>query len=127
MSFRDEWKAKRDEAHQNAVNKGFWEDHDRIVKVMSEHPDLKFAVESALISQKLKLIGDELAEAHDALRDGDLPSAKIMDFSSMEEELADVLIRMWDLEAKLGLDIAGAIEAKMKYNESRGFRHGRRF
>jgi hypothetical protein len=39
-------------------------------------------------------------------------------------ELADAVIRIADLCGALGLDLAGAIETKHRFNETRSFRHG---
>jgi len=39
-------------------------------------------------------------------------------------ELADVFIRIADAAEHYGIDLEKAIELKMKYNETRGYRHG---
>ena len=39
-------------------------------------------------------------------------------------ELADVVIRVLDLAEMLDIDLTGIILTKMKYNESRPYRHG---
>lgn len=43
---------------------------------------------------------------------------------SMEDELADSVIRLLDLCAYLDVDIEFYIEQKMAYNEMRGFKYG---
>lgn len=70
------------------------------------------------------LIVTELAEAMEAYRIGNPESEKIPGFSKMEEELVDVLIRLLDFAGGNGLDIEGALAAKMAYNEDRSYRHG---
>ena len=50
-----------------------------------------------------------------------------MEFSNLEEELADAVIRIMDYAFGKDLDVAGAIVAKMEYNESREFMHGKTF
>ena len=52
---------------------------------------------------------------------------RLLSFSSLEEELADVVIRIMDYSFGKDLDIAGAILAKMEYNESREYMHGKSF
>lgn len=42
-------------------------------------------------------------------------------------ELADVVIRSFDLAHEAGIDLAAMIEEKISYNQTRGFRHGRKF
>jgi NTP pyrophosphatase (non-canonical NTP hydrolase) len=39
-------------------------------------------------------------------------------------ELADIVIRVFDLAGMLNIDIAAEIERKMRYNESRPYKHG---
>lgn len=70
------------------------------------------------------LIVTELSEAMEAYRNGNPPSEKIAGFSQIEEELADVLIRLFDFAGAHDLDIEGALEAKMDYNKKRAYRHG---
>lgn len=72
----------------------------------------------------LMLMVTELAEAMEAYRTGNPESGKIKGFSRMEEELADVVIRLLDFAGKEGLDIEGAVLAKMAYNAKRPYRHG---
>lgn len=42
----------------------------------------------------------------------------------VEEELADLVIRLMDFSVHRGYDVAGAISKKMKKNEKRPYRHG---
>ena len=39
-------------------------------------------------------------------------------------EMVDCIIRILDYLSKIGVDIDGIMERKMKYNESRPYRHG---
>lgn len=38
--------------------------------------------------------------------------------------MVDCIIRILDYLSKIGVDIEGIMERKMKYNESRSYRHG---
>ena len=42
-------------------------------------------------------------------------------------ELADVVIRVFDLAEELGIDLGAVIEEKLKYNATRIAGHGRKF
>jgi len=91
--------------HRTAVEHGWWE---------RERP----------FGEVLMLAVTELAEAMEAYREGNPASEKIDGFSKIEEELADTIIRILDYAGGLGLDIEGALCAKMAYNETRPYRHG---
>lgn len=75
--------------------------------------------------EKIALMHSELSEALEADRK-DLPSEHLgEDFSGLEEELADVIIRVLDFAGYHQLDLAGALQAKLHYNLTRPFKHGK--
>lgn len=120
------------QSHDNAVAKGFYERK-------RELPEL------------LMLITSELAEAMEAERNGEMvtlgrqPKAReyadnknawsendIIDFNcnmrgTIEEEIADACIRIFDLCGYYGIDLESWIVAKMKYNATREHKHGKAY
>lgn len=99
---------KADQAHANAIAKGFWE---------------RDISDAEMIAQ----FHGEISEAWDAIRDGNPESDKIAGFSKVEEELADAMLRMLDSSKARGWRIAEALIAKMNYNAGRPYKHGRLF
>jgi NTP pyrophosphatase (non-canonical NTP hydrolase) len=93
------------QANQTAKAKGWWD---------------KPREDGTLIA----LCHAELSELLEYLRHGNPPSDHIPEFSGAEEEMADVLIRLMDLAAHHGWDIAGALVAKMEFNQGRAYKHG---
>ena len=72
----------------------------------------------------LMLMVTEIAEACEALRRGDLPDDKIKEFSGVEAELADVIIRIMDFSAAYGYQVGEALGAKINFNKTRDHMHG---
>lgn len=73
----------------------------------------------------LSLIASEAFEAIDGIRkNGYAADEHCPDFSALEIELADVVIRIMDFAGLRNLRLGKAIMAKMKYNETRKYRHG---
>tara|TARA_R110001592_G_C12591795_1_gene694712 strand:+ start:24 stop:350 length:327 start_codon:yes stop_codon:yes gene_type:complete len=108
MKFEKEWNRISKKVYVNAVNHGFWQ----------EEPN---------DGERMALIHAEVSEALEALRNGNPSSNKIIEFSSLEEELADVVIRIMDYAFGNDLDIAGAVIAKIEYNKNREYMHGKSF
>lgn len=69
-------------------------------------------------SNKLCLIHSEISEAMEGDRKS-LPDDKLPHRPMREVELADAVIRIFDLAGGYGLDLAGAIVEKLAYNAQR--------
>lgn len=77
---------------------------------------------------RLALIHSEVSEALEVVRhDEHAPSEKCPGVSHLAEELADIVIRVFDFAGYKDIDLARAIEAKVQYNLSRPHKHGKRF
>ena len=78
------------------------------------------------IGEQLMLVVTEVAEAMEDLRDERMTASvdetgKPIGFPI---EIADVMIRLFDLAGYLEIDLDSAVEAKMKFNRGRAYRHG---
>lgn len=72
----------------------------------------------------LMLVVSELSEGLEALRLGNPKSEHIPYFTGIEEELADVVIRIMHMSMARGWDVGEAIVNKIAFNETRSYRHG---
>ena len=72
----------------------------------------------------IALMHSELSEALEGLRHGNPPDDKIPEFTAVEAELADVIVRIMDMVPGRGWRVAEAIVAKIEYNKSRAKMHG---
>lgn len=107
----------RDDCHETAKKKGWWD------KERSE-------------GELIALMHSELSEALEWLRKNDLAQAAFGEapitvlsdhipcFLGIEEEMADVIIRIFDFCGFYDLQIGEALLDKMEFNLKRPYRHG---
>lgn len=95
-------------AHQNAINKGWYEDPRTFGELIAlMHSELSEALEDYRAGRAINEIYYK----------GEKPCG-------VPIELADVLIRVFDLCGYYGIDLEGAVKKKMHYNATRERRHG---
>ena len=121
------------EIHQNNIYKGFWEDKEtknvgevlmlcvsELSEALEAHRKGKFAdLDNFTESMKGFTVEDSrISFEHEFKRD-------IKD--SFEDEIADTVIRLFDLCEGFGIDLETHIRLKTGYNKTRPFKHGKKY
>jgi NTP pyrophosphatase (non-canonical NTP hydrolase) len=102
--FLMSWPELEAEVHAIAVEKGWWD---------AERNN----------GEMIALMHSELSETLEALRQPHM-SEKIPLYHAVEEELADVIIRIMDFAYQRNYNVPSAILAKIEYNKTRPVKHG---
>jgi NTP pyrophosphatase (non-canonical NTP hydrolase) len=104
-----------DDIHHRNVKAGWWTDMDTGESLLGKNHKGK---DKRNVPEMLCLIHSEISEAMEGYRKN-LADDKLPHRSMFEVELADVLIRLFDLAGAHGLDLGGAVTEKLEYNASR--------
>ena len=80
-------------------------------------------------AEQLMLIVTELAEACEAFRMGNPPCERpgMEQYSHAAEELADVVIRCFQMAGEHNIPLADVVMAKMAFSETRPVKHSKQF
>ena len=97
------------DVHGNAVAHGWWEDSGE-----------------RNVGEAIALMHSELSEALEAARAG-YPVDNKVPFDNFTVELADCVIRIFDLAGGMELPLVEALLAKHEYNQTRPHKHGKVF
>ncbi len=131
--------------HEDNVRKGFYDEHKDLMKllILKSSPAQTKSYLQAFIDQRLALIGSETGEAVECNRKnlranlkGVVSNFEGEDFKqafkvhvkdTLEDEIADIIIRCLDLAGFLEIDIQKHVDLKLKYNKLRAHKHGKAY
>ena len=126
--------------HESAKAKGFWSEPREIgTLLMLMVSELSEALEADRHGQYAKIhdpefiidgktIAEDLEEAiknNDMIKFEDIFRAQVKD--TVEDEIADTFIRLFDFVGHKGYDIERHIKFKMLYNQTREYKHGKAY
>lgn len=106
--------------HENNVEAGWWTDLDtgEPLTGYKKPEDPKFSESRRDLLNLLCLVHSEVSEAAEGVRKN-CPDDKLPHRSMFEVELADALIRIFDIAGAHKLDLGGALYEKLEYNKNR--------
>lgn len=121
------------EIYQNNAQKGFWENKESknigelLMLCVSE---LSEALEAHRINKKANLPQFNKEMQDDSIESS--PDKFKIQFekhikNSFEDELADTVIRLFDLSEGLGIDLEKHIRLKIEFNKLRPYKHGKTY
>jgi hypothetical protein len=108
-----------------SAQRGFHDDEDEIKRYLELLPTrITGWQEGAVLQAELARQMSEIAEAVEAVRKPG-PDHHLPNFSNFIVEEADTIIRIGDTCGKRQLPIGQAVVAKLLYNQSRPYKHGK--
>lgn len=127
VGFVTAFKSMQADVHHTAISKGWHEKRMKIRELVHQHcdgdRDLESFATNIVISQMLLLCHAEISEGVEGMRGGKMDD-KIPEFTMLEAEIADTIIRFMDLAETFELRVAEAVVAKAAMNKGREKLHG---
>lgn len=130
MAIATVFDALQGHIHRTAHNKGFYAGYEGLAKFLRDNgaPDEiydEFRRRDAL--SRLMLVVTEVAEAAEEVRKPtthDFLGRELYPLEPFAEELADIVIRVFDLAALQRVDLGEALIQKLEKNAKREYMHG---
>lgn len=111
-------------AHNNAVDHGFWEPAPEFgTSIALVHTEVSEAFEEWRHGEDFTTVYWKHANGSIVSHPEDFPPAEVKP-EGIPIELADILIRVFDIAGRYGIDLDLAVAQKMAYNATRSARHG---
>jgi len=127
------------EAHKNAIEHGWWEKpsafgellslvHEEVSETLNEYRNGRLPNETYYSGKRKFKSNDSTIEAHTFVSSNVKGKELAGNFCTKPEgipsELADIVIRVFDICGYYGINLESAIREKMEFNKTRPYKHG---
>lgn len=108
-------------AHDTAIEKGFYDDIYAAYAYLDRQgmSAIQQSVKRDFVLSQIAKVGSEVGETVQAIQRHGIYA------ECVEEELADILIRVFDLAGYMEINLGRAVYRKMKINKERPRKHGK--
>jgi len=122
-------------SHATAKEKGFWDSEERNIPEALLLVITEIAEATEALRKEHKVSPNIAGILHDAYLEDPYPmdaetfkhEFEVNVKNTFEDEIADTVIRLFDLCGGLGIDLETHILLKINYNKLRGYKHGKTF
>lgn len=114
------------EAHENSKSKGFYDEPKNIGEMLAL---IHSEVSEALEADRKGKYCQEYDDCAQYLDEDDrfIAAYKADIKGTFEEEMADIVIRVFDMCGYKGIDLAAHVDMKMRFNSLREHKHGKKY
>lgn len=117
------------QCYDNAVAKGFYEHEPTTAeRIALCHSELSEWLEADRLGRKCEgIVVERLSQMHDQQDQIFQGFYRAFVKGNIEEELADIIIRVLDFCGSKNIDIDAHVKAKMRFNSLREYKHGKKY
>ena len=114
------------EIHENAVEHGWWDENRSFGEIVALcHSELSEALEEDRAGRPMAYYDVDNGTEHIRVINIDDSGSRKME--GIATEMIDCIIRILDWAGRECIDVDRLIKAKMRYNKSRPYKHGKRY
>lgn len=126
MQKRNAFNELAKEIHENAVEHGWWDENRSFGEIVALcHSELSEALEEDRAGNPMAYY--DVENDNEYIRVIDIDDSGSRKMEGTATEMIDCIIRILDWAGRECIDVDRLLKAKMRYNRSRPYKHGKRY